>query len=536
MKMRCLKARIRNIMRDIRTKIAFFSTGSVGLLSYMYYMVNDINNHDQIQHIPGGIGPASASGRASAFGRWLFYIGGEITEKIIGAYNIPFLFGSMAIFMLGLVSLILIRIFEIKNHTMCFVLSAVTVSFPTIATQMLYTFAIHYYMFAIFLGISGVYFLKYFCEEPDRMSSNKKSFLWKGVGIIVAALLFACSMGIYQAYLPFVAAIILLRLIQMCLMQHTKWKNILEYSVCGLLSLALSYLFYRIILKICLLVFPIELTSDKGVDRMGQIDFERLPALVYRTYKSYLLLFLEPYCEINATTLIKLCILIINVFCLLSLIFLWKKKDILKVVELCAFLALLPLASNFSVIMAPEIAIYNSVLMGVISIFYLPIVIYEKIDYKSVNIKIFSQTVVFVAIMLVVLSYIWIANMNYRALYYANRKMENYYTVMWTRITQSEGYNENMKVTFVGNQINDASFYENWYLSSVHLYYGNLGFPSELNIYSRKNFFANYLGHTYVEITEEERQKYSDMIMSMDTYPNDNSIQVIDGLVLVRLE
>lgn len=438
MRMEYFRVRSRCIIQDKRTRISLFSTGVVGLLSYLYYMLNNIDNHDRIQTIPSGIGSSLTNGR------WLYFIGGSIAEKIIGTYNVPFLFGLTALFILGLVSLILIHIFEIENYTMCFVLSAITVSFPAIVTQMFYSFTIHYFMFAILLGIAGVYFLKYFCEKSDMLFWNKKVFYRKSVGIIIAA-------------------------------------------------------------------------------------------LVCQAYKSYILLFLEPYCQINATDLTKLCIMGIGIFCLLTLIFLWKKNDIFKVVELCVFLALLPLASNFSWIMAPEATMSNNVLMGVISIFYLPIVIYEKIDYKRINIKNFSRTALSVVIMLVVVNYIWLANVNYRALYYANRKMENYYTTMWTRITSSKDYRENMKVTFVGKQINDESFFEYWNMP-VYKYDGNIIANEELNIYSRAMFFVNYLGHDYREITDEEYQKYQDTIVAMDTYPNDNSIQVIDDLVLVRLE
>ncbi len=135
---------------------------------------------------------------------------------------------------------------------------------------------------------------------------------------------------------------------------------------------------------------------------------------------------------------------------------------------------------------------------------------------------------------LAILNYIWFSNVNYNALYYANKKTENYFERLYCRIESAEGYNENMPVIFVGKNITDAAYEENW--TGVPYYGSNFISKEQINMYSRNKFILNYLGKTYSEITEEQYSQYKSEIDQMDKYPNDKSVKVIDGNVFVKLE
>ncbi|MCX4327871.1 MAG: hypothetical protein OSJ45_11335 [Lachnospiraceae bacterium] len=136
---------------------------------------------------------------------------------------------------------------------------------------------------------------------------------------------------------------------------------------------------------------------------------------------------------------------------------------------------------------------------------------------------------------LLVLDYVWLSNVNYTALYYSNKKTENYFERLYCRIESVEGYNENMPVIFVGKNITDAAYEENWW-GIMPYYGGNFISKEQINLYSRDKFIENYLGKAYSEVTEEQYSQYKGEIDQMDKYPNDKSIKVIDGSVFVKLE
>jgi len=475
-------------------------------------MAGEINNYDSVTFTPSGFGIGMQSGR------WFLSILGLIVIKISGSYNSPYLNCLIAIFFLALSNVFLIQVFKIKNKWVCFLLSAITVTFPSIGDTMFFSFTVHYYMLAVLLGVTGVFVIQ-------KVSLAKKR-AYKAFLILSASMMYACSLGIYQAYYPYIAVLLVVSLIGNCLDENENWKNIIVNSIYYLASLGIGYVLYMVILKVCLFLHNSQLSNYYGIDKIGSMDLKQLPGLVYKAYVSYILLYRQDYVALNMNFLVRAVILLIDLFILVSVLYIWRKNNILKMIELCVFLLLLPLASNAIYIMVANETVRTMMAMGTISIFYLPLIFFDKIDYgKNVIVK-HVNNVFFVSVMLVtVLNYVWANNVNYRALYYQNRRVENYYVTMYSRITSVSGYNENMPVIFIGKNINDSSFVENWTEMS---YYG-WNIYGQINAYSRNKFMENYLGHSYLEITEEQYLQYQDEISQMNTYPNDTSIKVIDG-------
>ena len=268
---------------------------------------------------------------------------------------------------------------------------------------------------------------------------------------------------------------------------------------------------------------------------MGYIDLKQFPKLLYNTYSSYMMLFKENFISINANILAKLIIFLIFLCVLFLVFFAYRNCDKLKFMELCIFIAILPLASNSIIIMVPDSDIRTMMSLGTISVFYLPLIFLEKgnLGKTSITENLSGRIFVFVFI-LAILNYIWLSNVNYNALYYANKKTENYFERLYCRIESVEGYNENMSVIFVGKTITDAAYSENW--TGMQYYGGNYVSKEQINLYSRNKFILNYLGRDYLDITEEQYEQYKAEIDQMDKYPNDKSIKVIDGNVFVKLE
>lgn len=514
---------VKNFIKSKNTIYCFISSLFFGLLSYLYFFTNNLNNYDNIAITPAGYGTGTISGR------WFLNEFGNFIGDMWGNYNIPIFNGMLSILILAFSSCIIIKIFEIKDKWLCILIGGITVVFPPIASAMFFSYTVGYYALAIFFVVLGIYLVKEF----------------KVLGFILGALLFSFSLGIYQAYYPLCSSIFILILIKMCIDSKTTWQEILVKGFKFLFSLAAGYILYKLFLKYCLYRDNIELISYKGVDQMGKIDIHSLPAQLKEIFNSMLQLTSKDYMSISATKIIQHSFLGLYIITFITLILrirntILNKESIIKFILLLMFILLLPISINFIVVMVPNGWIYTIMQMGFVCIFYLVIILIDNLNnYYSSNEKFkLNKVLLFSTIAIVLTStvnYAWQANGNYRLLYYDNRQLENYYQTLYTRIKSTENYTQDKQIYFVGTRINDNTF-GNFKWANTPFKYGGNGSP--LNAYSRYATIENYLGYSYIQIEKdsEDYKKYQRDIEQMDIYPNDGSIKILDDKVFVRFE
>lgn len=522
---------VKNFIKSKNTIYCFISSLFFGLLSYLYFFTNNLNNYDNITSTPGGYGAGTISGR------WFLSKFGNFIEKIWGNYNIPIFNGMIAILILAVTSCIIIKIFKIKNKWLCALIGGITVAFPPIASAMFFSYTVGYYALAILFVVFGSLLVKEY----------------KIFGFIIGSLLFSFSLGIYQAYYPLCASIFVLILIKMCIDSKTTWKEIILTGFKFLFSLAAGYVLYRIFLKYILYIDNIELGSYQGINEMGKIDINLIPQQIKEIFKSILRITFMDYKSISATKTIQFSFVGLYIINFISLILLIKNnilnnKSILKSILLLLFILLLPIAINFIVVMAPDGYVYTLMQMAFVCIFYLTIILVENLDndntLKVKNIvpnkfklskvlTIFTTSIVLIS----TLNYTWQTNGNYRLLYYSNRQLENYYQTLLTRVKSTQGYKQDMNIYFAGSDINDKTFNNSIWENTPFKYGGN---NAPLNIYFKSRYATvqNYFGYSFTQIEKdsEEYKKYQKYIEQMDKYPNDGSIKIINNKIFVRFE
>lgn len=520
---------VKNFIKSKNIIYCFISSLCFGLLSYLYFFTNNLNNYDNIAITPAGYGTGTSSGR------WFLSKFGDFIGEIWGNYNIPIFNGMLTILILAITSCIIVKIFEIKNNWLCILIGGITVVFPPIASAMFFSYTVGYYALAIFFVVLGNFLVKE-C---------------KILGFIFGALLFSFSLGIYQAYYPLCASIFILILIQMCVDSKTTWKEILVTGFKFLFSLALGYILYKLFLKYYLYIDNIELGSYKGIDQMGKIDIYSIPGQIKEIFHSALQLTYNDYMSISATKIIQDSFLGLYIITFITLIVLTvknilNKQSILKFILLLLFIVLLPISINFVVVMVPNGYIYTIMQMGFVCIFYLAIILIDNLDnYNLSNYKLrildrfkLNKVLLFFTITIVltsILNYAWQTNGNYRLLYYNNRQLENYYQTLYSRIKSTEDYTQDKDIYFVGSRIDDKTF-SNFKWENTPFKYGGNGSP--LNSYSRYSTIENYFGYSFTQIenNSEEYKKYQRDIEQMDTYPNYGSIKILENKVFVRFE
>ncbi len=500
--------RIKNFLYSKRTRMCFYATAIFGALAYLYLFVNNINNNDMIACMPHGYGTGISSGR------WMLHLLGTLVDRIWGTYSLPLFNGVLTLILLAFSSAILVRALEIQNTKLCFALAAITATVAPIASTMFFLFTAHYYALALLLLTLAAYLVRQ--GTPLRFFG--------------ALALSACSLGIYQAYLPFFAGLLLLILLGECLKAETEVKQILCSALRALALLVGSYLLYRLALQLCLAVLHTHLSDYQSIGQMGNLSLAAVP----QAYLDFFLLPVKELAGFNSTFFIRCIILLLFLLCIGGLLVFWR-SDWRKVLLGCLFLGLLPLCANAFTVLAPDSILYTRMCMGLTVLFYLPVLLGQSLRFSKPQYHTLAIFLVTGLLLSASVNYAWQSNGNYQLVYYANRKAENYFTTMFTRIKSLEGYEAEMEVVFIGQSIADASFSDNW-LGTPFQYRGRIGAEGQLNQYSREDFIANYLGYECRSISQEELAQYATEIASLAAYPNDNSMLIVDQLVLVLLE
>lgn len=510
-KMKQYRSRLYAFLRSPQTRMCLLATAIFGALSYLYLFVNNINNNDMIVCLPEGYGTGLTSGR------WALYLLGEVTRRVWGCYNVPVFNGVIALLLLAFTSAVLVRVLELKSRWLCFALAAITAVFAPIGALMFFQFTAHYYAFALALTAVAAYLLK---------QRHWAAFLG---GVLLAAF----SLGIYQAYLPFLAAVLLLTLIGSCLQRGTSAKEVFLDALRMLAALALSFLLYWLILKGLLALRHEALSDYQGINQMGRL--RDLPKQIWNTYLRFFRLPFDDLAAVNATRLVRVAMALLFLFSVAALPLFWRERKVGKIALVCLFLLLLPLAANAIILLSGGSAIYTRMCFGLIAVFYLPLLTAQRLTFRRATWKKAAVIAVSLLVLLSATNYVWQNNGNYQAAYYANRKTENYFTAMFARIRSLDGYRSDMDIVLVGDRITDEKIYDNYY-GTPFRYSAFIGAPAQINEYSRMSFLANYYGISVRRASADELERYADDFAALTGYPDDGCMAILDDTVYVVLE
>lgn len=339
--------------------VSFLTTFIIGFATHLFGFVNVIHNHDDISVLPAGSGTGISSGR------WLLTILDMIFEKIGITYNLPYINAILFIFLLSVSVKYMIRILEIKNHISAIMIGAVFVAFPSATSTLFFKYTVVLYGIAILGAVMAVW-----CVERFKF------------GIILSIFLIACSLGIYQAYVPITISLMVIVLLRNNLTKDSETKALIKQSAIYVGILILGIITYYILLKICLMAFHTQLSTYQGVDKMGAIEITQLLGLLQKTYSGFISIVSNDYKGVSQTSIIQLGILLLGCICIGLIIFTLRvhKKKLDSVILTVLLCAVFPFAINFIVIMCPIGNIHTLMVYSFALIFTVPFVLLEIIE------------------------------------------------------------------------------------------------------------------------------------------------------------
>lgn len=500
-----------------RTKTTFISGMLFGLLCHMFFLTNVLKNYDGV--IQNGFGAGVTSGR------WLLEWAGSYVKMLWGDYNIPWYGGILTIILLSISASIVVEIFDIQNTWAWILWPAIFMTFPTTASTLVFSNTSLFYAVAILLIVFGCY------------AETKWKFGW-----IIAVVFAACSMGIYQAYLPMMISIYLLIVIKKLLDDDTELVLIVKNACKYLAEIIASVVLYYLLLQYRLRHTGKVLSDYQGINDMGHSGIKNIGGAIKDAYTAFFSMLYKDYASLSNTAVIRLMRLVLLLISIVGLIYaickLINKKHIFRAMLLILASLLLPLAYGSIHIMCPNSTIYTLMVYGQAYYYIYPIILVESF-YDEGNAKKCIEKVccsgIIVALLVSCLNFTYQINGAYTNMYYAGEQAKNYFGRMITRVQETPGFSTDKKWAFLGEKIQDPLYENPW--SKTDFLLGGIG-GDLLNIWSRAEYIEQFIGYSIPMASAEEIEGLEESlhVSDLEIYPNDGSIIISNQYAIICLD
>lgn len=460
-------------------------------------------------------------------GRWLL----PAVLKLEGDLCISWIIGLIAAFFLSLSVCIVVSMTRIRSAVGCIAAAAIMTSFPTIASNNFYMFSADAYMLSLFLACLGAFF------------TVRYRF-----GFIPGCVCLILSAGIYQAFLGVGAALLVGSLIFELLDGEKSAWEVLKKGVGYFLMLVAVIVVYYAIVK--LTSRTTGLVDYKGISSMGFESLKDLRWTLVSAFTFYFRFFVKDGMSLHSAPAVVAFVLMMAAALIMGLSVIRRRSLGWKKVALLIFLLMcfLP-AANLTRLMAPMAQLHMLMIYGVCLV---PVAAVALGDYvyamreareaKGPSVKLDTACVWLVVCSAIILSANYAVKDN--EAYFKSEMIERESVAYGNRILsaaqQAEGYEAGMPLVLVGTKGVEPLATKG--LENV-IMTGCFEMDSVIRCYTYDRFLNYYCGWTddvYIEgdIDDEkvtERYAAMDEVRDMPVYPNQGSVRVIDGAVVVKI-
>jgi hypothetical protein len=511
----------KNVLISITSTIVIF------LIVHLYYFTHNFINHDTLFY-------RFASGNTIDGGRWLFKLIGAISSY----YDLPSVVGFLCMLYLAITVALTVHVLRIKSVIGSILISGFMVVFPTITTSFLYRFSADTVMFGFLLSTLSV------------LLSDKYKY-----GFFIGSILLALSGGIYQANITYGVSLSVLVIIVSMLRYNSSAKSTIISGLKHCLNIVLGTVLYLIISKIFIVIYNVHLIQYQGINKMGQIEIMKLPALVLSAVNEvYLFYFSRLY--INVPKVFYVLNFIFILFSLFFLINLVIRKSIYnnlrQLLLLVTLLCLFPVSVGFiKVVSTPETSIYMLMIYSFVHIYLFGIAMYDVFidSIKSISFRFrFCETlqVFSVYIFLVISSVLIYKDYIHDNIVYLRMEIfyENTYGYLNRLLSRIEGnpqYKDGKEIALMGTIPANISRGNR----NPHSIFDNISKKTGVsnkslivyNSFGVVTFFRNWLGRDFNWASEEKKAEilHNKKFNKMPLYPESGSIDEIEGVLVVKI-
>ncbi len=502
---------------DIKYKVILLSTLIFGLVSQGMGLFNKFSVLDDVTNYGVGM--------TYEVGRWFLDLMYKVESLLINDsnYSLATYNGFIGILFIAASACVIVKVLDINDTVICAFIAGVMVSFPVITCIFGYMFTMHYYMFSLFLGCLGAY---YICKKD----------IW--IYWLLGIMMIAMSIGIYQAFIPVVTSAMCIYLIGYCYdsndIRAIIGKIVRVGSSC-VLFLALYYMISEIYLKI----MGARLFNYRGMAEAGTVSV-----------KLYLIRAISAFAELfvpktdtgyfmfpgGLLTAYRIVLAVSVVLSILFLVRVFMKNKISAI--LCAVLMLiLPVSINLIVVMVERLYIHALMVYGHIFVLVYFAWLIDRIGFEGLGEKVgrVVSIITTVGMLVILMLFCRLDNKCYLKASYAQMDAISYATTLIAEIKGTEGYKSDMPVAYINaGNIADSSLQSGdvGHMDDiVYLpYYDVCGY---VNTYSYKDFIRQWCGFSALNADESYFSSLEE-VQEMPHYPDDGSIRIIEDTVVVN--
>ena len=505
-----------NKLKEEQYKVPFISGIVIGLITHMFMIVNKFPNGDSMTNFYFDQNMVTS-------GRWFLTVACGLSSF----YDLNFVNGLLAIIFLSISAVFITRFFDVKKKTTLILVPAVMVTFPAVAATMSYMYTVDGYMLGLLFAVVAAYI------------SKKYKFGFFG-GMVFLAL----SLGTYQAYVSVAILLCLFDIIFAVIDNediYTLWNKGFKYIMMGIGGGAIYY----VVLKICLFAQQKELDTYQGINEMTHISLSSIPERLYKMYYDFVAFAFSGRIFVNNfLTMIIMSTLVSATMVAIFVLFVKNKafKKWYSWLILFLSIGLMPFGANTVLLMMSPEGEYHLVMRLQWVIFIVAIVIIaEKVisAFETVKDKlIIPKTVSVVLVALLCYNFLLMDNIAYFNLQQQYEKSYAYCVRLLDRIEQTPGYVQGMPICMVG-EISEKSYpsteLTDKITSKIRGTDGNFLFYRGEQY---EEFMSNYLGAKLNILTGPyvTDMYFSEEYMEMSTFPDKNSIKIVNGIMFIKLE
>ncbi len=464
-------------------------------------------------------------------GRWAIGLLDLFAQKL-STYNfsLPVFNGVLMIIFISLAICVLCEIFEIKDKISRVLIAGIMMVFPEIASTLGFMFQAWTWGMALLLIVIADYLIL-------------KNITLKS---IVAGFLICISLGLYQGFL---ATGICICNLYFCFRHSSTLKEDVFTLLKTILFFVLGVIEYLLANSLFLKLTHTQMTSYQNMDSWGIVSakeyLERIKQSAFVFFKGDI-----AYVEVGHK-LYPICIITFGLVILVWLIHLYKSFKNEKHIAVWKTLIMLclPFAFGFHYIISGAI-VHPEMLYSSCFVLISLIVFVEKTKHvncdsadsesktNKTNIKsswyvVLNRYVSYVVVCIMFIVFFRYDNILYFKAYAEHEEDVAFLNRLATRIQSVEGYNDDYPVLLYNvEQINDNSFFRHPQLSR----YDYLPYKDQVNNMDIYWYLNNWIGYGPQMATESDSEKIVDSseFVEMPIYPDDGSIRIIDGIIVVK--
>ncbi len=484
----------------LKLRFPFFAALAAGFAAHGYAFFNKLLNHDEIESLFG-------KGATVTSGRW----GLELVKVLFPDWSMPWIYGLISLLLMAAACCLMLWMLEVNGKGWQMLLAALVITFPALTGNFCFMFTSAPYAWAFFLAVlSAALFYRGGLKNT-------------GFSIVLLVL----ALGIYQAYIAVAASLFVLVMIRETLDADKSLKSIILDGIKALVFMAAAIAAYYLITLLVFACTGTEFNSYVTENVNAQVSLLRRVRMAYDNF-FYVFSFRNFRLISSETSRYLHIILAVLTLSGMAAIIL-RRHSAIYAAFLLGLTALLPLSICCMFLIMSEGSIHTLVLYSFVLLYFLTALTAERLRGLWGR-----RTGALTGLLLsaVVMSNVYFANMVYLKMQLQYENASAFYAVMTARLTRTEGFDENTRLAFVGEQ-------HTMLYSFPELDTELLQGPSRdlVNIYSRENFLRYYLGFDvpFADEAECDALKDSPEVAAMAVYPYDGSVRKIGKLMVIKL-